>query len=162
MEYTVNMAIRGKISAQNKAYIAGLFDGEGHIFITEDMRPNYKTSLHILRIGVTNTHKPTIEWLFSLFPTTISKRVQHKNHPTWKPCYSWNAASKNALLFLKTIYPYLKIKKEQVRLGIEFQEQWQDRRLRDKKGRVQKTTDDVHKKRQWYKITISELNKKKS
>ena len=157
------MGIRGKISERDKVYIAGLFDGEGHVFITEDMRPNYKTSLHILRTGVTNTYKPVIEWLFSIYPTTISKRVRHKNHPTWKPCYFWEASSKKALYFLKSIYPYLKIKKEQVRLAIEFQEQWQDRRYtRDIKGRVQKTSNEVYEKRKWYKEQIAILNNKKS
>jgi len=157
------MAIRGKISENNKAYIAGLFDGEGHIFITEDKRPAYKTSLHILRTGVTNTNRPIIQWLFSIFPTTISRRVRYKDHPTWKPCYSWEASSNKALYFLKTIYPYLRIKKEQVRLGIEFQEQWQDRRYsRDFLGRVKKTSKEVYRKRQWYKKAIATLNKKKS
>ena len=52
MNKTVNMEIRGKISKYDLAYIAGLFDGEGHIFITRDMsRPksqNYKSPVHII------------------------------------------------------------------------------------------------------------------
>lgn len=157
------MVIRGKLSKEEKAYIAGLFDGEGHVFITEDKRPNYKTSLHILRTGVTNTHKETIEWLFSKFPTTLSKRVRHKEHPKWKPCYFWEASSNLAKDFLETILPYLRIKKRQAELAIEFQTQWQDRRyLRDKRGWIQKTPEAIYSKRVWYKEEISRLNREKS
>lgn len=159
-----NKVIRRKISKLELAYIAGLFDGEGHVFITKDKRPRYKTAIHILRTGITNTHRKTIEWLFSLFPTTFSKRIRYANHPTWKPCFFWEASSKNALYFLEIICPYLKIKKEQVRLGIEFQKNWQDRRNRNKdaRGRVTKTSDDVFEKREWYRNEITQLNKQKS
>jgi len=156
------MAIRGKITELETAYIAGLFDGEGHVFITKDKRPSYKTALHILRTGITNTHRDTIEWLFTLFPTTISRRIRHKNHPTWKPCFSWDASSINALYFLEIVYPYLKIKKEQARLGIEFQKNWQDRRKRDARGWVTKTTDDVFEKREWYRNEITRFNNQRS
>ena len=121
MKSTVNMATRGKIPIEDTIYIAGLMDGEGHIFITEDKRPQYKTSLHILRTGVTNTNKDIIEWLFKLFPTTISKRIRQPKHPNWTTCYFWEASSNNALFFLKVVYPYLRIKKRQSVLAIEFQ-----------------------------------------
>ena len=165
MKTTVNKVIRGKISKEDLIYIAGLFDGEGHIFITEDKRPAYKTSLHILRTGITNTNREVIEWVYSLFPATWEMRIRNKNHPHWKPCFFWEASSNKALYFIKMIYPYLRIKKEQARLAIEFQEKWQDRRYlnnRNTKGQIKKTSSKIYKKRQWYKEKIGLLNIKKS
>ena len=157
-----NMVIRGKISEVELAYIAGLFDGEGHVFITIKKSTNkMRTQVHVLRVGITNTYRDVIEWLYELFPTYLYKRIRHKDHPTWKPCFFWETSSGNAMDFLKIIYPYLRIKKEQAQLAIEFQTNWRDRRFNARR-QIMKTSPEVLEKRQWYRDEISMLNKQKS
>ncbi len=151
------MVIRGKISKIELAYIAGLFDGEGHIFVYKVKQSN----TYVLSIGITNTYKDVIEWIYKLFPSAIQQRTRYPNHPNWKPCFFWSTTSDKAKDFLKMIYPYLRIKKEQARLGIDLQEKWQ-KHQQHKNGRFQETPKEIIKKREWYKQQIHNLNTKKS
>lgn len=158
MKHTTNMATRRKVDKIELAYIAGLFDGEGHIFIEARKSKNKgKTVVHNLCIGITNTYKEVIDWIYEEFGATRSVRSRWKDHPNWKTCYFWTTSAKKAGEFLKLIYPYLRIKKEQARLAIEFQDNWRDRRF-DKKGRVLKTSQKVLEKRENYKTKIHLLN----
>ena len=61
---------------------------------------------------------------------------------------------------MKTILPYLRLKKAQAGLGIEFQEYMRetDIRGRTKGGAYRKIGDDVMKKREGYKNRMSRLN----
>jgi len=142
------------------AYTAGIFDGEGSILISVN-RPHPKRETinpqHYLTACLGNTNRPLIDWLKSEFGGHIVKggnRQAKRQQEYW----IWSISSCQARDFLTLIYPYLRIKKEQARLGIEFQ----NRRL--KKGSPGKRccrwglTSEELSKRAWYKEQISSLN----
>jgi len=90
------------------AYIAGLFDGEGTIHISNQL---------YLAARLRNTNRLTLEWIQRLYGFghiySDTRRV--------RPCYSLEFASNQALEFLKPLLPYLRIKKTQANLAFKFQ-----------------------------------------
>lgn len=103
----------------NTAYTAGLFDGEGSVMILAE--PNVK---HRLRIKIANTDHAIINWIQSNFGGSISDNLAEtrKRKPNENDAWDWRLNGKEARDFLLLIQPFLKIKHEQARLAIEFQE----------------------------------------
>ena len=97
-------------------YIAGLFDGEGGIYITQKIDKRFSKGILVrnIRCQVANTHKGVLINLQKIFGGTIRLK-NHKRGFTWEI-----AGQKNVLDFLNKIYPYLIIKKEQVKLAIQY------------------------------------------
>ena len=104
-------------------YMAGFFDGEGHICIGRGRRlcRGHYYLCYQLEAGIAQSGKKgklICEWFKSIFNGYIKQNGQIRNKYSW----NWKVSSNQALLFLKQIYPYLKIKKEQANLALEFQE----------------------------------------
>lgn len=119
----------------DKAYIAGLFDGEGHVGLygrskkeVEKSRRGAQGSSYNLRVQITSTDKFTIDWLTNKFKglsysSTWDNRKNDdpkRNVNIWKDTHQFLLTSRNAEGFLKCILPYLIIKKERAILGIEY------------------------------------------
>lgn len=101
------------------AYFGGLFDGEGCISIIKGKngRGNVQYSLRTI---VTNTNK----YVLQLYQLSFGGCVrEHKSsHIKWRDCYTWELSSRQAFDFLKTIYPYLVIKRAEADVAFEFQD----------------------------------------
>jgi len=95
-------------------YIAGLFDGEGCIMLSQ-FRGNSYIQLRV-NVNLTNETIPTI--LHECFGGSLMIVPPKGNN---KQQWMWRAIGKYAGEFLRLIYPYLIIKKEQAELGIKFQ-----------------------------------------
>lgn len=117
------MPTKGKITKTDLIYTAGIIDGEGSIVITKARRNHlkYKCPHHILMVTCANTYRPIIDWLSETFGASKTNRKRRRNHPYWKISYEWQITANKALVFLKMIYPYLRIKKVQATLAIKFQ-----------------------------------------
>lgn len=103
------------------AYAAGMVDGEGHIGINVCRQRGEGNMRHILRVTVTNTHRPLLDWLKERFGGTViedHKKVVGPKLRVW----TWHSRSLAAYEFLRAIRPYVIVKREQVRLAIEFRE----------------------------------------
>ena len=94
-------------------YLAGLFDGEGSIFLAQGKKYYY------LRVGINITHELTPRLFHKCFGGNLGIIPPKGNS---KQQWYWRAAGEDALSFLITIYPYLIIKRGQAELGIKFQE----------------------------------------
>lgn len=101
------------------AYAAGIFDGEGHVGITVTKNGRGEP-YHRLMVNVTNTNLEVIQWLFERFDGCIHN-PRYFAQETWREAHRWTASDGRAMRFLEEIQPFLIIKKEQARLGIEFQ-----------------------------------------
>lgn len=131
MNHLINIKItRDKLTIAERAYAAGLFDGEGSVTIGMIRRnnPNYKCPQHVLVVTCTNGHKPTIEWLHKKFGSSKAMRKRFGQNLRWRACYGWNATANKALYFLEIVLPYLKVKKDQAELGIRFQKEYKIKR----------------------------------
>lgn len=117
------------ISSIDIAHIAGFFDGEGSVRVTtrESREKGEKGfPLYAMTASIGNSDYPILLQCQSLFSGNLAPmRVASTRKPIWM----WRVGSNKAQDFLKTILPYLKIKREQALLAIEFQdyhrEHWQ-------------------------------------
>lgn len=97
----------------DKAYAAGLFDGEGSINIDKP-RTNKGYSL---KVSVAQITPQAPAWLKTRWGGSTREYATRKG----KPLYTWAAVSMCASGFLSDIAPYLLIKQNQALLAIEFQ-----------------------------------------
>ncbi len=100
------------------AYLAGIFDGEGSIFIVKRAMGLRKTrhSL-VVALGMCNEYIPNL--FKGYFGGSVQPRVflDSKYQDSWQ----WKLYTREALNFLETLLPYLRVKKAEAELGIVFQ-----------------------------------------
>ena len=106
------------MSKLTAAYIAGFVDGEGYISIYPYVRKDRENQVYYkASFKVSNTNKEIIEWLKSSFGGYIYTRTP--KNPNDNISYTWSLDAKNTESVLKSIQPYLKIKKRQCELVLE-------------------------------------------
>lgn len=112
-----------KIPKTTLAYIAGFFDGEGSITIHRNRKnaPNYT-----MQCGVWQMDKNPLDYIAFYFGGNVYKKYKDLNRKG--NMWVWAATTRNALVFLKAIEPYLIVKKAQAKLAIEFQHSMVTRR----------------------------------
>lgn len=102
-------------SIPDLAYLAGIIDGEGCVSIlrTEALR-HYNARLQIV-----NTCGDLMIWINDTFgPGFLTVKPHHVPH--WKTSYIWIANSITAWLILRACMPYLRVKKRQAEILMEF------------------------------------------
>jgi len=97
-----------------RAYVAGLFDGEGYIRCSFKKHHKARKRNMEFWIVVSNTYRPILEYLRMSFGGSIyenpSKSKKHK-----LSCF-WKLTSRGAFIVLSQIVPYLRIKHEPAKL----------------------------------------------
>jgi hypothetical protein len=109
------------LPATTIAYAAGLFDGEGHVTIgvSVDKRRGRNRPVYRLYLAISNTDRQVLEWLRDSFGCGVVAR-REANPTTGKVCCRWQLANRNATRLLVAMLPYLRIKRPQAELMIEF------------------------------------------
>lgn len=113
---------------QDKAYLAGLIDGEGHIGIsrvrTSKSAKGCKRGMAYrltLSIRMTDKRGPA----FALESTGKGSLLLLKPstaRPNRRPVWNWAAWSREAASVLREVLPFLRVKSEVVQVALEFQE----------------------------------------
>lgn len=120
---------RGKVTltATEVSYMAGVVDSDGCISIGK-MKGRYNkvqrnvNPRYVLALIVTNTDENLMNWLVKKFEGRMKSRKKVKsNHKT---TWNWTLDHGKALHVLRLIKPYLIVKKEQAKTGIELIEKW--------------------------------------
>lgn len=105
-------------------YFAGLFDGEGSVGIylgTVKARSIHQT--YTLKLCITNTHKPVMEWVQLTFGGSLRHYAHPANMPAhWKPQWRWEANCRHAGMVAKAVVQHSIIKKKQLLIAVEFSE----------------------------------------
>lgn len=101
-----------------RAYLAGLIDGEGSIMLVGRNRANGP----MLRVNVSNTDRRLLDWLAERFGGTVRVmwRSQQEVRPNERVCYSWQRDCRQCREVLEAALPYLISKREQARVAIAF------------------------------------------
>ena len=97
------------------AYMAGFFDGEGCVCISNASRDGLKVTVDIYQCN-----EWIVRWFQFSFGGSVSLRKARQRG--WKPQWRWSIANRKVLPFLKAIRPYLILKKAEADLAIKFQE----------------------------------------
>jgi hypothetical protein len=105
------------------AYIAGLVDGEGCIYIDIGGEKHRCYRLHLV---ISNTYYPILEYIKEKLGGRIQRRSVVRGEK--KACWGleWNAVEVAKVLGL--VYPYLKIKKAEAQVALLYQIGRQDGR----------------------------------
>ena len=94
-------------------YLAGIVDGEGCVSVTYKTKARHER----IRLTVSNTDRNLIDWLTSRVGGSVSKNQPKGNR---KPAYHWEIYSSKAFIVLTLLLPYLKLKKRQAELCLQF------------------------------------------
>lgn len=98
------------------SYTAGIFDGEGCVDIYSAMsNKNSKNLSFMLRVVISQKDGKIMNWLKDRFGGYVRQERKGKFS-----IYRWDIRSQKAHDFLSLIYPFLIIKKEQVKIALEF------------------------------------------
>jgi hypothetical protein len=118
----------GKPIEMAYAYIAGIIDGEGCITIERRDQYYKKKNGRYYDCGITYTLFISVTQIDDIIPKYLYGIFGGSHHPVYrnKPdgrhtYYRWQIASNKARNVLKKIIPYLRLKKQQALLAIEFQ-----------------------------------------
>ncbi len=105
------------------AYYAGLFDGEGCVDINRHKPQTGKQAVqHTLRCHVGMTDEMPIRGYKKIFGGNIHLNPKSKKNPKWSDIWIWTIESNQAKCFLEILVPFLRIKKDQAKVAIEFQQ----------------------------------------
>jgi len=107
------------------AYIAGVFDADGSVAI--DKRPPsgpQKTPKYTAIITIQMAEKPTIEFIANHYEAQIyfipAGGHKSRKNPKRKNSFRFQLGSRKAANFLRSIQPFVKGKRNQVDLCLEF------------------------------------------
>jgi hypothetical protein len=95
-------------------YLAGFFDGEGHVSIISFIGHGHRQ--YAARIHVTNTDLPSLEHYKSIYGGSIRPHGKPK-----KQSYRWELTiNEDRMKFLLSMLPYLTVKKEEANIVLQF------------------------------------------
>jgi hypothetical protein len=137
-------------------YTAGLFDGEGCVDIYKATTSKASKNISLmLRVAIVQKDGQIMNFLQDNFGGYVGVD-KHNGHYI----HRWDIRSQKAKEFLKLIYPFVIIKKEQVKLALEF-ETMKGKYLETLKGYqgFRKLTDDEIKNRLDFKEKLIKLKK---
>jgi hypothetical protein len=111
------------VDSHDAAYMAGLIDGEGSVYMVQTTRTSFT-----IHVAVTNTHMGVIEWCRTTFGGSLGKVIRKgKQREHHAPGYQWACHCRYALACLRACVPYMKIKREQALLAIDFMDSMRER-----------------------------------
>lgn len=140
----------------NRPYIAGLFDGEGCISLVKIKRFDKRktegfTQKYALQVSIGQNQD------FGIFEELKKKFGGYIKTTKPKGFKLWHLWGKDGAVFLKTILPYLVIKKEQAQIGIGFAKEYHVGNKRLARGRGHFVSEETKIKREEIYQKLKEL-----
>ena len=126
-------------------WAAGFFDGEGYIGICK--KKVKETVSHCLKLQVTNVVPTPLQDLKDLFGGSIYKKNRCKSHH--RDAFTWQAEHIIATNAIIELLPFLRVKKDEALLGLEFQSR--------KKSYGTKVSMEELEQREKYYVKMKEL-----
>jgi hypothetical protein len=111
------------LSECEKAYIAGIMDGEGSITFYRSKAARTRGRYLTPFVRISTTDDLLVPWLFHKIGFGAKRYRANPNGPIhWKPVWHIQWSTSQAVELLKAIEPYLIIKRERAQLVIEIWE----------------------------------------
>lgn len=102
-----------------RGYAAGLIDADGCITIGRHFSKKYHYAEYRLEVIVNQTDGRAIDFLYGTFGGNLYRRNTTGNRRPF--LYRWELVGEKGCKFLKQILMFLKIKREQAEIAIQFQ-----------------------------------------
>lgn len=146
-----HMGRRRNLNDLDLAYVAGFFDGEGSVMITDNYSLRGLAPNPTLRVSIGNTDPCVIKKLAQVYGGVYTiRRVNKQNH---RNVAQWCVSTHKAVAFLRDIAPFVKMKRDQIALALKFQ---RSKKMRGKK----RVPVEVVAKREASKTHMTTLNKR--
>lgn len=107
------------LTKNQSAYIAGLIDGDGALFITKWDKKDRPNPRYRVELSVTNTSQPIVEWLKHTLKAGRIASLNHRNAKD-KQAYQWVLPHVPIKPLLEEIRPYLIVKAHKADLALAF------------------------------------------
>lgn len=112
------------MSAQSLAYLAGFFDGEGCIMVGKGKHSDCKNGAnHTLMVSATQIDRRPLDLFLEKFggsiildKTAASGEWRQKSNPVWR----WKCSNRVAIEALRSMEPFLIVKKEQAKEALKW------------------------------------------
>lgn len=123
--YIGDERLKFNLKETEKAYIAGFFDGEGHVSIQKKKPnpPRWKNPSYKLVATITNTNEGIVEAINGQFQFTGHKHGPYKQQSNFKhgkPIFQLTFTGSDCQEFLKAILPYVIVKHKQAEVALNF------------------------------------------
>ena len=108
------------IAEIDRAYIAGLFDGEGHVQYKQYMRQRKHNKRPYptwsIRMEMAMTDKSILIWVHEMLGvgTVTAKRYKTKYTVGWKKQWIWRCCHRDAYYVSKLLWPFAHVKLEDI------------------------------------------------
>ena len=110
------------LTETQKAYLAGIIDGEGCITLRRAHKKRSGTTQYSLQLVISTTSIKLRAWLETIFrlkPHIWNPQLKDI-HPNWRLQYAFHLNGAPASSLLSIVLPYLVIKREQAQLGVDM------------------------------------------
>ena len=106
------------------AYYAGFFDGEGSVgvYIGKQGHHSIVNKAYRLSVTVSNNDPSVIMQLFTDFGGTVRTVANQWQGKRTADMHIWAAQGKTAEAFLIAVLPYLRVKRQQAEVALEYQQ----------------------------------------
>lgn len=101
------------LTETDKAYLAGIIDGEGTITVSKGKYDN-----RVMAVAVVMCDKEAVDMLYAEFGGCLF--YVEKSNPKWNNSWRWAVKSQKAKVFLESVLPYLRVKRRQAEAAIEL------------------------------------------
>lgn len=128
------------------AYAAGFFDAEGSVSIGKWKQKSMIAPRYSLCVGLVSANKLVLNWFKDSFGGSVYR------HSKKDECFHWSTQANIAANFLRKIIPYLRIKKFQTKLALQFQKEIR------KNNKFRRITEEALRYREQLRNRISFLN----
>ena len=154
---------RVEYTVAQSAYLAGIIDGEGTLFIGNygNKDKNRGNGFFQTVIAVTTTDKCLIDWLYSNFGGWMSEYTPKQRAENCKgPVYSWKCTGDRLTHLCEIMIPYLVIKKDQAEILLQMRTTYNSSEYVKGKQGVQSVSEETHNKRLKLMNQIKKLHNK--
>ena len=132
-----------ELSESEAAYIAGLIDGEGSIYVMRTASTCYPA------VSIVMTHRDVIHWLAARLGISACRVV--RKEPRWADQWTARIHGSRAQLLCQRMLPHLRVKRLQAELLLTFPGE-------ERRGRGVFLAADVQKRRAALRQQINKLN----
>lgn len=134
------------LTNEEKAYIAGIIDGEGSIMLTKF----HSNEFHSPCVSIASTTLELLQWIKDKTNTGVIKRKKNYDTERHRDCFSYILKYNDAINFLEMILPYLVIESKKRRALMIINEY---KSLTPRNGRY--SEELLEKKREFYERFIA-------
>lgn len=145
---------------EDDIYFAGLFDGEGCVLI--DKQKPAKTGVnpvYRLTAVIAMCDREPLDRIMKIYGVGGIYNA-HYGRLAQAPAFAWRAASRHAVKFLSSIYEHARVKREEIRVALEFQSRLETFRSKRFCGGSIPNTQEELAKREEYRVELQRLKRR--